>query len=111
MKNRPDKAGIWEWFGEDGTKRLVEVFNVMDKFPDASPYLRVYWNGGYYNVNDEHDPEAPEYDWATKSEWPDRWGNRVGDNLSLSEDKLYLGPTPEQAEKIRKQYENRPVKN
>lgn len=98
---KPDREGIWEWFEEDGTKRLVAVFNIE---PDASrsPYFRVYWWGGYYNVNDEHDPEAPEYDHLTKAEWPDRWGNYVGRDRDIPQDQLYLGPTPEQREKILK---------
>ncbi len=97
---KPNKPGVWEWFEEDGTKRLVEVFDVMAVYPDAKPHLRVYWWGGYYNVNDEHDPESPEYDWAIKSEWPDRWGNRIGDNYSIPSEQLHLGPTPNQFEKI-----------
>ena len=80
---RPDRPGIWEWFDDDGTKRLVEVFNCAP--PNDPPHLRVYWWGGYYNVNDEHDPEHPEYDHCTKAEWTDRWGERVADNNTLPE--------------------------
>ena len=100
MNNRPNKAGVWEWFQEDGTKRLVAVVNIEH---DATrpPYLRVYWNGGYYNVNDEHDPEAPEYDWAIKAEWPDRWGNYIAPHGCFGDEELYLMPTPEQAERYR----------
>jgi len=100
---KPDQPGIWEWFDEDGAKRLVEVFNVMDKCPNAAPYLRVYWWGGYYNINDEHDPEAPEYDHHMKAEWPDRWGSRIGDNNSLPENQLYLMPTEAELVKIREE--------
>lgn len=114
---KPDKAGIWEWFEEDGTKRLVEVFNVMDKIPDCPPYFRVYWWGGYYNVNDETEDlvnvkgEVVVKNHINPAEWPDRWGNRVGDNLSLPEEQLYLGPTPEQRKEILKEYENRSTKH
>lgn len=111
---KPDRPGIWEWFEEDGTRRLVEVYDVSSRlreaYPEEPPYLCVYWWGGYYNVNDEHDAENPEYDDLMKSEWPDRWGNRVGDNNSLPEEDLYLMPTPEQRAEIMKQYENQPNK-
>ena len=83
-----DTNGIWEWFDEDGTKRLVEVIDVCEGL--IPQYLRVYFSGGYYNVHDEHDPENPEYDEYTKAEWPDRWGNRVADNNGLPDDQLYL---------------------
>lgn len=106
-KMKPNKEGIWEWFEKDGTKRLVHVCN-CEQHPQAPPYLRVYWWGGYYNVNDEHDVESPEYDYQIKAEWPDRWGNFVGEHGSIPDEQLYLGPTPEQAEKIKKQYENQP---
>ncbi len=101
---KPDKAGIWEWFDNDGTKRLVTVVNVEH---DASrpPFLRVYWWGGYYSVNDERHPNVSEEDWIAKTEWPDRWGNYVGPNDSAKED-LYLMPTEEQLEKIKNAYEN-----
>jgi hypothetical protein len=88
---KPDREEIWEWFDEDGTKRLVHVCNVGIDVP----YLRVYWWGGYYNVNDEHDPEAPEYDHHIKAEWPDRWGNYVGPVSSVNEEDLYLMPAAE----------------
>lgn len=106
-KMKPNKAGIWEWFEEDGTKRLVHVCN-CEHSPQAPPYLRVYWWGGYYNVNDEHDVESPEYDHLTKAEWADRWGNYVGPIGSVEDKDLYLGPTPEQVKEIRKRYENQP---
>lgn len=89
---KPNKEGIWEWFDKDGTKRLVYVCDVCKEFPE--PYFRVYWNGGYYNVNDEHDPEAPEYDWACKAEWPDSWGNFVGEHGSIPDEQLYLMQPP-----------------
>ena len=105
---KPDRAGIWEWFEEDGTKRLVEVFDVASKLREvtghAEPHIRVYWWGGYYNVNDECVGTWEEE--FNKAEWPDRWGNRVGDNNSLPEDQLYLMPTPEQRVEILKRYEN-----
>lgn len=118
---KPDKAGIWEWFEEDGTKRLVEVFDVASELRKANgtepPYFRVYWWGGYYNVNEEVDDlynckgEVVEKDHIMPSEWPDRWGNRIGDNLSLPEEQLYLGPTPEQRTEILKRYEDQSTKH
>lgn len=96
---KPNKPGIWEWFEEDGTKRLVSVLNIEHN-PECPPYLRVYWWGGYYNVNDEHDPDAPEYDWAIKAEWPDRWGSYVAPLGCFGEEELYNGPTPEQAKRF-----------
>ena len=103
---KPDKAGIWEWFEEDGTKRLVSVCDVgVD-----TPYLRVYWWGGYYTVNEV--VNEPIYDCDMKQvrtinrppEWPDRWGAYVGDRNSVPEEQLYLMPTPEQREEILKTY-------
>ena len=96
---KPDKPGIWEWFDSDGTKRLVEVFDIFDHCPECKPYLRVYWWGGYYNVNDVGDGPFD------KAEWPDRWGNYVGENESIPNEQLYLMPTPEQFEEIKKKYE------
>lgn len=85
---KPTSPGIYEWIDDNGNTRLVEVVDVCKGF--VPQYLRVYFAGGYYNVNDEHDPQHPEYDWATKAEWPDRWGNRVANNHGLSEKELYL---------------------
>lgn len=101
---KPDKEGIWEWFEEDGTKRLVAVCNVSKPLKEI--YLRVYWWGGYYNVNDEHDLEAPQYDPLMKAEWPDRWGNFVGEHGTVKDEDLYLMPTAEQRKEILKRYEN-----
>ena len=95
---KPDKEGIWEWFEEDGTRRLVAVCNVASPLDEV--YLRVYWWGGYYNVNDEPDPEASELDHLTKAEWPDRWGKYVAGYGELAQEELYLAPTPEQRTKI-----------
>lgn len=101
---KPDKEGIWEWFDENGTKRLVDVCNV-DK-PIGQVCLRVYWWGGYYNVNDEHDTDNPEFDKYMVAEWADRWGNYVGPRGCVAEEQqLYWMPTPEQMEKILKRYE------
>jgi hypothetical protein len=102
---RPNKSGVWEWFEEDGTKRLVEVINVNPEDLGA-PYLRVAFWGGYYNVNDEPDPDHPEYDWATKAEWPDRWGNYVGPNHSLPESEIYYIPTQAEYDKIMAEVED-----
>jgi hypothetical protein len=91
---KPDKEGIYEWFEEDGTKRLVSVCNVAAKLGGVC--LRVYWWGGYYRVNDEHDPDHPEHDVYNKAEWPDRWGNYVGTEDSIPDTQKYWMPTPEQ---------------
>ena len=92
---KPNQSGIYEWFEEDGTKRLVEVVDVCKGF--CPQYLRVFWCGGYYNINDERDAEHPEYDEMMKAEWHlGRWGNRVADNHGLPEDMLYLMPAKEQ---------------
>ncbi len=96
---KPDREGVWEWFEENGTKRLVCVFNTEPN-PFLPQYLRVYWWCGYYNVNDEPDPDAPQYDWATKAEWPDRWGNYVGPIGSVKEEDLYMLPTDEELRKM-----------
>lgn len=85
---KPTSPGIYEWIDESGKLRLVEVVDVCKGL--CPQYLRVYFAGGYYNVNDEHDPEHPEYDELTKAEWPDRWGSRVADNHSLPVEQLYI---------------------
>jgi hypothetical protein len=94
---KPNIPGIWEWFDNKGIKKLVEVVNIR---PDKNqpPYLRVYWWGGYYNVNDEEIGTIVEK--YCKSEWPDRWGNRIADNNALPNDQLYLMPTKEEYVKI-----------
>ena len=94
---RPDKAGVWEWFDEDGTKRLVSVCDVG---VPKHPHLRVYWWGGYYNTHDELDPEHPEYDEHNKAEWADRWGKYIGPEDSVPDDQKYWLPTPEKRTKI-----------
>lgn len=91
---KPTTEGVYEWFDDKGTKRLVEVIDAS-MGDDEKPYLRVYFDGGYYNVHDQHDPEHPEYDWATKAEWPDRWGKRIGDNYCVPDTDLYLTPSEE----------------
>lgn len=81
--NRPDQSGVWEWFDENGVKQLVEVFDVASSFCKKQ-WLRVYFRGGYYNVNDE--------DQFCKTEWPDRWGKFIGPIGSIAEELLYLFP-------------------
>lgn len=98
---KPDREGIWEWSDERGKKHLVAVYNTSKPINDV--HLRVNWWGSYYNVNDEHDPEAPENDQFTKAEWPDRWGNFVGEIGSIPDEQLYLMPTPEEMEIIKKE--------
>ena len=105
-KMKPNKEGIWEWFKEDGTKCLVAVYNVMANCPNAKPYWRVYFWGGYYNIYNETNPCDPEGNNCTKEEWPDRWGNYVGPINSVPDGQLYLMPAPKQAAEIKKQYEN-----
>jgi len=100
---KPNREGIWEWFDKDGNKRLVEVFDVAAKLREATgyadPYLRVYWWGGYYNVNNEGIGTWEEA--LNKAEWPDRWGNFVGEIGSVPEEQLYSQPTTEQMKRIR----------
>ena len=82
---KPDREGIFEWFDENGIKRFAHVCNVGHK----TQYLRVYWKGSYYNVNDEVDDlytldgKLVEKNHVVPAEWPDRWGNFVG-NLDLT---------------------------
>ena len=96
----PNKEGIWEWFEKDGTKRLVSVFDV-NKPIGQPPYFRVYWWGGYYNVSDDPTEDGP----FGRIEWEDRWGNFVAELGTLSQEELYLMPTPEQLTEILKRYE------
>ncbi len=101
---KPDKEGIWEWFEEDGTKRLMYVCNVGGPLPEH--YLRVYWWGGYYNISDDPGVDDKYGPIPGKAEWPDRWGNYIGPLGTVPDADLYLGPTPEQREEIIKKYKN-----
>lgn len=95
MNKYPDSPGIWEWFEEDGTKRLVNVVNtscVVDK-----PIFEVTWNGSYYNIEEYFDNiynldgSVFETNVLVKSEWTDgRWGNFVAKYGELPEDSIYL---------------------
>lgn len=102
---KPDKPGVWEWYDDHGVKRLVEVYDINASHRNifGGAWLRVYFWGGYYNVNDEHDLSNPEYDIYTKAEWADRWGKRVADNNTLPEEQLYLIPNAEELAIIRRQ--------
>jgi hypothetical protein len=101
---RPDKPGVWEWFEEDGTKRLVHVCDVG--VPMGEKCLRVAWWGGFYNVHDL--VNEPIYDCNMRqvrtishpAEWPDRWGKYVGPLESVLNDQLYQAPTADQLEEI-----------
>jgi hypothetical protein len=93
---KPDKEGIFEWFDDHGNKRLVMVINIGDDLGEH--WFRVFWWGGYYNVNDEA-IGTPEEDMA-KAEWPDRWGNFVGEIGSIPTDQLYLQPTVDEYRKM-----------
>jgi hypothetical protein len=96
---KPNKEGIWEWFDDQGVKRLVDVANVeFDK--SRPPYLRVCFWGGYYNVHDECvGTWEEEYN---KAEWPDRWGSFVGIRGSVSEQELYSMPSSAEMEVLRR---------
>jgi hypothetical protein len=85
---KPTTEGIYEWYDDDNRIRLVSVVdcNPKDGLSDK-PWLRVYFAGGYYNVNDEcMGTEDEEF---SKAEWPDRWGQRFGDLHSVHSDFLY----------------------
>ena len=86
------------WVEARGHKQLVEVIDVstdLRKFyPNEPVYLRVYFWGGYYNVNDDA-VGTPEEEYC-KAEWPDRWGEYVGPNRSLPEKALYGVPTEQE---------------
>ncbi len=62
---KPNCPGIYEWYDDRGKKRLVEVVDT-EIYPGFPPHLRVYWWGGYYNVND--DPQTKFGDPFGKSE-------------------------------------------
>jgi hypothetical protein len=108
-QGRPNIQGIWEWFKEDGTRRLVCVYNVG--IPLKEVRLRVKWWGGYYDVRDSVedtyycDGSVAKKDVRRSAEWPDRWGEYVGRLGSVKDEDLYLMPTTEQRTEIMKQYE------
>lgn len=108
---KPNKEGVWEWFGDDGTRRLVCVVDINKKLSEATgnaePSLRVYWWGGYYSMEDRYESDIPNADHLLKAEWPDRWGKFVAAYDDVAEEDLYLMPTPEQREEIIKACENR----
>lgn len=101
---KPDRPGIWEWTNSDGIKRLVEVVNPYEDIGEVQ--LEVYWWGGYYLIEDsiekvyDMDGNIVDDKYKRDAEWVNgTWGNRIGDNHSLPEDQLYLGPTQEEFEK------------
>lgn len=94
---KPNKPGVWEWFDENGTKRLMDVVDVGTA---EHPWFRVYWWGGYYDVYDN--PEEPEKSPFRYAEWPDRWGKFVGEEGSVEEEKLYHMPDRKKLQKIHK---------
>lgn len=108
-QGKPNIEGIWEWFEEDYTRRLVCVYNVG--IPLNEVHLRVGWWGGYYDVCDRVE-DIYHYDGSVArtgvhrpAEWPDRWGGYVGRLGSVKDEDLYLMPTEEQRKEIMKRYE------
>jgi hypothetical protein len=93
---KPDREGIFEWFNEHGQKRLVVVFNVGKELGET--WLRVFFWGGYYNVKDEAIGTSDEE--FSKVEWPDKWGNYVGELKSVPDEQLYLYPTVDEYRKM-----------
>jgi hypothetical protein len=92
MNPKPHKAGIWEWYDDEGQKRLVDVANIEVDLT-YPPYLRVCFWGGYYDVHDSDDEIFPDgITIERKAEWPDRWGNFVGPRGCVPEDDLYYIP-------------------
>lgn len=73
---KPNKPGVWEWYDENKIKKLV---NVVDVGFEDEPYLRVYFDNGYYDV-------TPEYG---DKEWPNRWGKYVAPPNSLPLNSTY----------------------
>lgn len=102
---KPNSQGIWQWFDKDGIARLVEVYNVGN---DKRPHFRVFFWGGYYNINDEHlslvDTQGKDCGKFTfKAEWPDRWGDRVGDIQNSPNEMIYLKPSEEEMKNLNQQ--------
>ena len=94
----PNKSGIWEWIDADGTKRLVHVWNVYEKYPKNEPYFRVCWGGGYYDIVDSIETLydcnlKPIGTREKKSEWTGgTWGNYVGQLEDFNADEIYSFP-------------------
>jgi hypothetical protein len=86
---KPNKPGIWEWYDDTGTKQFVSVVNV-ECDPSYPPYFRVYFRGGYYNINNEAVGTWEEE--FSLAEWPDRWGYYVGDEGCVSNEQIYGTP-------------------
>ena len=84
--SKPTEEGVWEWVDKNGKRRKVLVYNVSKPFGKIC--LRVFWNGGYYNINDECIGTWEEK--YNKAEWPDRWGEYVGPIGSVQDTDLYL---------------------
>jgi len=92
----PTKEGIYEWFDDDGTKRLVSVCDVSAKKDNS--YLRVAWGGGYYDIKESISPvynmrgQIVSYH-QRPNEWDGgTWGKRLGDIGSIPEEQLYESP-------------------
>lgn len=94
----PNKEGIWQWKDNRQGNVLVAVYDCSAKKDNS--HLRVYWWGGYYNVNDESvDPEFADYD---RAEWTNGlWGDYVGPHGSVPEDRLYTTPSELELAQIR----------
>ena len=92
----PTEEGIYEWFDDDGTKRLVAVCDVSPKKDNS--YLRVAWGGGYYDIQDSIETLyncdlEPVRTHERKSEWTGgKWGARLGDGDSIPYEQLYKFP-------------------
>lgn len=96
---KPDREGIWEWVDSNAVKHLVVVVDVGSA---EKPHLRVYWWGGYYDVHDN--PNEPSGSPFRYAQWPDSWGNFIGEANSIPNNQLYLGPTPEAIAKMRAEH-------
>ena len=70
----PDREGVWEWYDETGRLLHVSVCDVGVK--GVFVWLRVYYLGGYYNIEDSL-MAAPDDEHFDKCEWPERWGGFV----------------------------------
>lgn len=80
----PNSAGIWEWFDINGDKHLVAVIKA---YRDEEFYS-VYYNGGYYSVEDRTETSGYRDEWSNPAQWPNSWGVRIGSKHEINEDDI-----------------------
>ncbi len=80
----PNSVGLWEWFDVNGDKHIVHVCKPY-KYEE---FYSVYYNGGYYSVEDRTDTSYGSDKVPNPAQWPDSWGVRIGNKNEINEDNI-----------------------